>query len=160
RYKHLVGKLVKLPLANRLIPVIADEYPDPEKGSGAVKITAAHDFNDFAVWQRHREKDYFKKQLNGGLINLFTPDAKMNENCPEKYRGMDRYVARKQIIADLEEQGLVEKIESITHVVPHGDRSGVVIEPYLMEQWYCDAATLAKPAIEAVESGKTQFVPK
>ena len=82
RYKHLVGKLVRLPLAERLIPVIADEYPDPEKGSGAVKITAAHDFNDFEVWYRHRDKDYFKKQLNGGLINLFTPEAKMNENCP------------------------------------------------------------------------------
>jgi valyl-tRNA synthetase len=160
RYKHLVGKLVRLPLAERLIPIIADEYPDPEKGSGAVKITAAHDFNDFAVWQRHREKEYFKKQKDGGLINLFTPDAKMNENCPKQYQGMDRYVARKQIIADLEALELVDKIEPLTHVVPHGDRSGVVVEPYLTEQWYCDAATLAKPAIEAVESGKTQFVPK
>jgi valyl-tRNA synthetase len=152
--------LVRLPLANRLIPVIADEYPDPEKGSGAVKITAAHDFNDFEVWMRHRDKDYFKTQKNGGLINLFTPDAKLNENCPEQYRGMDRYVARKQIIADLEALGLVDKIENLTHVVPHGDRSGVVIEPYLTEQWYCDAVTLAKPCIEAVETGKTKFVPK
>jgi valyl-tRNA synthetase len=160
RYKHLVGKLVTLPLANRLIPVIADEYPDPEKGSGAVKITAAHDFNDFEVWQRHRDKDYFKTQLNGGLINLFTPEAALNENCPPQYRGMDRYAARKQIIADLEALGLVDKIEPHTHMVPHGDRSGVVIEPYLTDQWYVDAATLAKPAIEAVRSGKTVFVPK
>jgi valyl-tRNA synthetase len=130
RYKHLVGKLVTLPLANRLIPVIADEYPDPEKGSGAVKITAAHDFNDFEVWQRHRDKDYFKTQKDGGLINLFTPEAKLNENCPEQYRGLDRYEARKRIIADLEALGLVEKIEKVAHVVPHGDRSNVVIEPY------------------------------
>jgi valyl-tRNA synthetase len=160
RYKHLVGKLVTLPLANRLIPVIADEYPDPEKGSGAVKITAAHDFNDFEVWYRHREQDYFRKQLNGGLINLFTPEAKMNENCPEQYRGLDRFEARKRIVADLEALGLVDQIEKITHVVPHGDRSNVVIEPYLTDQWYVDAKTLAKPAIEAVKSGKTNFVPK
>ena len=160
RYKHLVGKLVRLPLAERLIPVIADEYPDPEKGSGAVKITAAHDFNDFEVWSRHRHKDYFTKQNNGGLINLFTPEAAMNENCPPQYQGLDRFVARKRIIADLEALDLVDKIENITHVVPHGDRSGVVIEPYLTDQWYVDAATLAKPAIEAVRSGKTNFVPK
>jgi len=160
RYKHLVGKLVRLPLAERLIPVIADEYPDPEKGSGAVKITAAHDFNDFEVWQRHRDKDYFKKQLNGGLINLFTPEAKLNENCPPQYRGLDRYEARKRIIADLEALGLVEKIEKVTHVVPHGDRSNAVIEPYLSDQWYVDAKEMAKPAIAAVREGKTQFVPK
>jgi valyl-tRNA synthetase len=160
RYKHLVGKLVTLPLANRLIPVIADEYPDPEKGSGAVKITAAHDFNDFEVWSRHRDKDYFKKQKDGGLINLFTPEAKLNENCPEQYRGLDRYEARKRIIADLEALGLVEKIEKVTHVVPHGDRSNVVIEPYLTEQWYVNAHEMAKPAIAAVREGKTQFVPK
>jgi valyl-tRNA synthetase len=160
RYKHLVGKLVTLPLANRLIPVIADEYPDPEKGSGAVKITAAHDFNDFEVWSRHRDKDYFKKQKDGGLINLFTPEAKLNDNCPEQYRGLDRYEARKRIIADLEALGLVEKIEKVTHVVPHGDRSNVVIEPYLTEQWYVNAHEMAKPAIAAVREGKTKFVPK
>ncbi|HVV78264.1 MAG TPA: valine--tRNA ligase [Pseudolabrys sp.] len=160
RYKHLVGRLVTLPLANRLIPVIADEYPDPEKGSGAVKITAAHDFNDFEVWSRHRDKDYFKKQKDGGLINLFTPEAKLNENCPEQYRGLDRYEARKRIVADLEALGLVEKIEKVTHVVPHGDRSNVVIEPYLTEQWYVNAHEMAKPAIAAVREGKTQFVPK
>jgi valyl-tRNA synthetase len=160
RYKHIVGKLVRLPLAERLIPVIADEYPDPEKGSGAVKITAAHDFNDFEVWLRHRDKDHFKKQLNGGLINLFTPEAKMNENCPPQYRGLDRYEARKRIIADLEALGLVDKIENITHAVPHGDRSNVVVEPYLTEQWYVNAKKLAEPAIAAVRVGKTKFVPK
>jgi valyl-tRNA synthetase len=160
RYKHLVGKLVTLPLANRLIPVIADEYPDPEKGSGAVKITAAHDFNDFEVWQRHRDKDYFKKQKNGGLINLFTPEAKMNDNCPPQYQGLDRYEARKRIIADLEALGLVDKIEAVMHAVPHGDRSNVVIEPYLTEQWYVNAQEMAKPAIAAVREGKTRFVPQ
>ncbi|HEY1310707.1 MAG TPA: valine--tRNA ligase, partial [Pseudolabrys sp.] len=149
-----------LPLAERLIPVIADEYPDPEKGSGAVKITAAHDFNDFEVWSRHRDKDYFKKQLNGGLINLFTPEAKMNENCPPQYRGFDRYEARKRIVADLEALGLVEKIEKITHAVPHGDRSNVVVEPYLTDQWYVNAKKLAEPAIAAVREGKTKFIPK
>ena len=160
RYKHLVGKLVRLPLAERLIPIIADEYPDPEKGSGAVKITAAHDFNDFEVWTRHRNKEYFKKQKNGGLINLFTPEAKMNENCPPQYQGLDRYEARKRIIADLEALGLLDKIEKITHAVPHGDRSNVVVEPYLTDQWYVNAQELAKPAIDAVRDGKTKFVPK
>jgi valyl-tRNA synthetase len=160
RYKHMVGKLVRLPLAERLIPIIADEYPDPEKGSGAVKITAAHDFNDFEVWARHRDKDYFKKQINGGLINLFTPEAKMNENTPPQYRGLDRYEARKRIVADLEALGLIDQIETITNAVPHGDRSNVVIEPYLTEQWYVNAHELAKPAIAAVREGKTDFVPK
>ncbi len=160
RYKHLIGEYVTLPLANRLIPVIADEHADPEKGSGAVKVTAAHDFNDYQVWLRHRDKDYFKKQMNGGLINLFDKHAYLNENCPEQYRGLDRYEARKRIIADLEELGLVDKIEDIVHAVPHGDRSGVVIEPWLSEQWYCDAKTLAQPALKAVEEGKTKFVPE
>ena len=160
RYKALVGKLVRLPLAERLIPIIADEYPDPEKGSGAVKITAAHDFNDFDVWTRHRDKDYFKKQINGGLINLFTPEAKMNDSVPPQYRGLDRYEARKRIIADLEALGLLDKIETVTNAVPHGDRSNVVVEPYLTDQWYVNAAELAKPAISAVRDGKTKFVPK
>jgi valyl-tRNA synthetase len=160
RYKHLVGKLVRLPLAERLIPIIADEYPDPEKGSGAVKITAAHDFNDFEVWQRHRGQDYFKSQKDGGLINLFNTDVTLNENCPEQYRGLDRYVARKRIVADLEALGLVDKIEPHVHMVPHGDRSGAVIEPYLSEQWYVDARTMAQPALTAVQNGSTRFVPK
>lgn len=160
RYKHLVGKLVRLPLAERLIPVIADEYPDPEKGSGAVKITPAHDFNDFDVWLRHRDKPYFTRQKDGGLINLFTPEAVLNENCPPQYQGLDRYEARKRVIADLEAQGLVEKIEPLVHMVPHGDRSNVVVEPYLTDQWYVDAKTLAQPAMQAVRSGETKFVPE
>ena len=160
RYKHLVGRYVILPLANRRIPIIADEHPDPTKGSGAVKITAAHDFNDFEVWKRHRHHDYFTEQQDGGLINLFDQHARLNDNVPEPYRGLDRYEARKRVIADLEELGLVEKIEPITHVVPHGDRSGVVIEPWLSEQWYCDAGTLAKKAIASVEDGRTKFVPE
>ena len=160
RYQHLIGKYVTLPLANRMIPVIADEHADPEKGSGAVKVTAAHDFNDYQVWLRHRHQEYFTKQMNGGLINLFDKHAHLNENCPEAYRGLDRYEARKRIIADLEALDLVDKIENITHTVPHGDRSGVVIEPWLSEQWYCDAKTLAEPALKAVEEGKTKFVPE
>ncbi len=160
RYKHLIGHYVTLPLANRRIPIIADEHADPEKGSGAVKVTAAHDFNDFQVWLRHRHNDYFKEQLNGGLINLFDKHACLNENCPEAYRGLDRYEARKKIIADLEALGLVDKVEDIVHAVPHGDRSGVVIEPWLSEQWYCDAGVLAKEALKAVEDGRTKFVPE
>ena len=160
RYKHLIGQYAVLPLANRRIPIIADEHADPEKGSGAVKITAAHDFNDFAVWSRHRDKDYFKIQKNGGLINLFDAHARMNENAPEAYRGLDRYEARKRVIADLEALGLIDKTEPLQHAVPHGDRSGVVIEPWLSEQWYCDAKTLAEPALKAVEDGRMKFVPE
>jgi valyl-tRNA synthetase len=160
RYKHLVGKYAVLPLANRLIPIIADEYPDPEKGSGAVKITAAHDFNDFAVWKRHRHEEYFTRQKDGGLINLFDAHAHMNDNAPEAYRGLDRFEARKKVIADLEALELVDKIDTITHAVPHGDRSGVIIEPWLSEQWYCDAHTLAQPAIKAVEDKVTNFIPE
>jgi valyl-tRNA synthetase len=160
RYQHLIGKWVSLPLTGRLIPIIADLYPDPEKGSGAVKITAAHDFNDFEVWQRHRQHEYFTRQKNGGLINLFDSYARLNANCPQAYQGLDRFEARKQVISDLEALGLLDKIEPITHVVPHGDRSGVVLEPWLSDQWYVDAATLAKPALTAVESGQTEFVPE
>ncbi len=153
RYKALVGKFAVVPVCNRIIPIIADEYVEPEFGSGAVKITAAHDYNDFQVYKRHKEKGI-------PLINLMTPDGKMNENCPEDYVGLDRFEARKKIIADLEELEYLEKVEDHVNKVPYGDRSGVVIEPYLTDQWYVDAATLAKPAIEAVETGKTQFVPK
>ena len=160
RYKHLIGKWVNLPLTGRQIPVIADSYANPEKGSGAVKITAAHDFNDYQVWLRHRDRDYFTKQLNGGLINLMDRFARLNDNCPQAYRGLDRFEARKQVIADMEAQGLIDKIEPITHAVPHSDRSGVVVEPWLSEQWYCDAKTLAEPAIKAVEDGRTKFVPQ
>ncbi|MEC8263029.1 MAG: valine--tRNA ligase, partial [Pseudomonadota bacterium] len=152
RYKHLVGRMCILPLSNRPIPIIADEYPDPEKGSGAVKITPAHDFNDFEVGRRH----------DLPLINLMTAQAKMEviPEIPEKYQGMDRYEARKQILADLAEEGLVEREEKVLNSVPHGDRSGVVIEPWLMDQWYVNAAELAKPAIAAVEDGRTRFVPE
>ena len=152
RYKHLVGRMCILPLSNRPIPIIADEYPDPEKGSGAVKITPAHDFNDFEVGRRH----------DLPLINLMTATAAMEAipEIPEKYQGMDRYEARKQILADLAEEGLVEREEKVLNSVPHGDRSGVVIEPWLMDQWYVNAAELAKPAIAAVEDGRTRFVPE
>lgn len=160
RYKHLIGKFVNLPLANRLIPVIADEHANPEKGSGAVKITAAHDFNDFEVWKRHRHEDVFVRQKEGGLINLFDAHACLNENVPEAYQGLDRYEARRKVIADLEALGLVEKIETITHAVPHGDRSGVVIEPWLSEQWYCDVKEMATEAVAAVRDGRTRFVPQ
>ena len=150
RYKALVGKMVRLPIADRLIPIVADDYADPEKGSGAVKITPAHDFNDFQVGKRH----------DLPLINILDPFAKLNDAVPPEYRGLDRFVARKQIVAEMEELGLLRQIEKTRHVVPHGDRSGVVIEPYLTDQWYVDAFTLAQPAIKAVEEGRTVFEPK
>ena len=150
RYADLVGKSVRLPLVGRLIPIIADEYADPEMGSGAVKITPAHDFNDFEVGRRH------------GLetINIFDRDAHLNDAVPERYRGLERFAARKQVLADLETAGLIEKVEDHVLMVPHHDRSGEVIEPWLTDQWFCNAAELAKPAIEAVESGRTRFVPR
>ena len=150
RYKHLVGKFVSLPIAGRLIPIIADEYSDPEKGTGAVKITPAHDFNDFEVGKRN----------NLPMINIFDINAHLNDNAPEGYVGMERFAARKKILGELEEMELLVQIDDIKHAVPYGDRSGVVIEPYLTDQWYCDAATLAKPAIKAVEDGRTKFYPK
>ncbi len=150
RYKHLVGKFVVLPITNRLIPIIADDYADPEQGSGAVKITPAHDFNDFNVGKRH----------NLPMISIFDINAHLNENVPDGYVGLERFAARKKILAELEEMELLDKVDEIKHTVPYGDRSGVVIEPYLTDQWYCDAPTLAKPAIAAVESGKTRFVPR
>ena len=182
RYTALVGKNVILPLVGRRIPIIADEYSDPEKGSGAVKITPAHDFNDFEVGKRHALAQ----------ISIFTPEAKLKSSpfddfafghrapgtaagtvladeaqgrptidlIPEDLRGLDRFDARKRIVAKLQEQDLVEKIEPYIHTVPHGDRSNVVIEPYLTDQWYVDAKTLAKPAIAAVKRGRTNFVPK
>jgi valyl-tRNA synthetase len=150
RYRDLVGRHVVLPLVGRRIPIVADEYADPEQGSGAVKITPAHDFNDFEVGRRQDVE----------MINIFDAHAHLNENVPEAYRDMDRFAARDKVVADLDAAGLLEKIEEITHTVPYGDRSGVVIEPWLTDQWYVDAATLAKPAIEAVESGRIVFVPK
>lgn len=150
RYKDLVGKKLKLPLTDRLIPVVADEYADPETGSGAVKITPAHDFNDFEVGKRH----------DLPMINIFDRDAKLNENVPDKYRGLDRFKAREMVLDDLIALDLVEKIDDHILMLPYGDRSNVVIEPWLTDQWYCDAHTLAQPAIKAVEDGKTVFVPK
>jgi len=152
RYQHLVGKMAVLPLSNRAIPIIADDYAKMDKGSGAVKITAAHDFNDFEVGRRH----------NLPLINLMTANAAMASipEIPEKYHGLDRYDARREILADLDALGLVEREEILENVVPHGDRSGVVIEPWLMDQWYVNAEMLAAPAIKAVEDGRTRFVPE
>ena len=150
RYKDLIGQYAVLPLVGRRIPIVGDEYADPEQGSGAVKITPAHDFNDFEVGKRH----------NLEMINIMDARAHLNDEVPEKYRGMERFAARKAVVADMEEAGLLEKIEPHRHMVPHGDRGGVPLEPWLTDQWYADAATLAKPAIEAVETGKTVFVPK
>lgn len=165
RYTHLVGKHVILPLVGRRIPIVADEYSDPEKGSGAVKITPAHDFNDFEVGKRH-----YLPQINvldiEGKISVADNSAYL-EGLPEGARefageidGTDRFVARKIIVARLDDFGFLEKIEPNVHMVPHGDRSGVVIEPFLTDQWYVDAKTLAQPAIAAVRSGETTFVPK
>ena len=150
RYKDLVGKTVKLPIVGRSIPIVADDYADPTKGSGAVKITPAHDFNDFEVGKRH------------GLeaINILDAFGKVNENAPAEFVGHDRFVVRKMIIARFEELELLKGIEKTRHMVPHGDRSGVVIEPWLTDQWYVDAETLARPAIKAVEEGATVFEPK
>jgi valyl-tRNA synthetase len=151
RYRELVGKQVRLPLVGRLIPIIADDYADPEKGTGAVKITPAHDFNDFRVGQRH------------GLeaINVFTPDAKLNETVPAPYRGLDRFVARERIVDDLEALGLLDGVDPNRMMAPYDEKSKlVVIEPYLTDQWWVDAKTLAAPAIQAVEEGRTVFEPR
>jgi valyl-tRNA synthetase len=150
RYQDLIGKFAILPVIGRPLKIVADTYIDREVGTGAMKVTPAHDFNDFEVGKRHKLE----------MINILDADGKINANAPEDYQGLDRFEARKKILAELEAQDLIVKVDPITHMVPYGDRSDVVIEPYLTEQWYCDAATLAKPAIEAVESGKTVFVPK
>ncbi len=166
RYQHLVGQFVKLPLTNRLIPIIADDYVDPEFGTGCVKITPAHDFNDYEVWSRHKDTVVIQDQIHGGLINLFTVDAAIRANkeednhlIPEQYIGLDRVEARKQIVADLDALGLLEKVQDHKLMVPRGDRSGSIIEPLLTDQWYVKVAPLAEPAIEAVKSGEIQFVP-
>jgi valyl-tRNA synthetase len=193
RYKHLLGELVELPLTGRRIPVIADDYVDPEFGTGCVKITPAHDFSDYQVWLRHRDENPIAEQPHGGLINIFTVDAALlsadtvlrdqmkyrspaptgvksvvgdapegkfpEEIIPAPYRGLDRFEARKRIVADLEAQGLLERIDDHKLMVPRGDRSGAVIEPFLTDQWYVRIAPLAKPAIEAVEDGQIRFVP-
>jgi len=149
RYQHLIGKEVELPLTGRTIPVIADEHVDPEFGSGCVKITPAHDFNDYAVGQRH----------NLPIINIFTVDAKLNENAPAAYQGMDRFVARKKIVADLEAAGLLVEIKPHKLMIPRGDRSHAVIEPFLTDQWFVKVGPLAEEAIQVVEDGRIKFIP-
>lgn len=150
RYQALIGKTVNLPLVGRLIPIAGDDYADPETGSGAVKITPAHDFNDFEVGKRNGFE----------MINIFNADGSLNDAVPEAYRGLDRFEARKRVVADLDGMGLLEKVDDHRHMVPHGDRSGTVIEPWLTDQWYANAQKLAEPAIAAVESGRTKFVPE
>jgi valyl-tRNA synthetase len=150
RFRHLIGRQVQLPLCDRTIPVIADDYVDPEFGTGCVKITPAHDFNDYEVGQRHSLP----------LINILTKDGAINDSAPAAYRGMDRFDCRKQLVRDMETAGLLEKIEPHKLKVPRGDRSGVVIEPFLTNQWYVATKSLAEPAIRAVEDGDIKFVPK
>ncbi|MDX1347351.1 MAG: valine--tRNA ligase [Thiomicrorhabdus chilensis] len=150
RYQSLIGKTITLPLVGREIPIIADDYVDLEFGTGCVKITPAHDFNDYEMGKRH----------NLPMLNIFTIDATINEEAPEKYQGLDRYEARKQIIADLESLDLMEDIKPHTLMVPRGDRSHAVIEPLLTDQWYVAVESLAKPAIDAVKNGDIEFVPK
>ncbi|MGF1474329.1 MAG: valine--tRNA ligase [Geminicoccaceae bacterium] len=150
RYQANIGKRLRLPLVGRSLPIVADDYSDPEKGTGAVKITPAHDFNDFEVGRRHDLE----------AISILDREGRITAPAPEAYVGLDRFKARKAVVADLEAQGFLVEIEDHTHMVPFGDRSNSIIEPYLTDQWYCDAATLAKPAIEAVEQGRTRFVPE
>ena len=150
RYQDYIGKEIRLPITGRLIPIIADDYVDPEFGTGCVKITPAHDFNDYDMGKRHGLP----------MINIFTPDAKVNDEAPEAYQGLDRFDARKAIVAQLESDGVLVKIDDHKLKVPRGDRTGAVIEPYLTDQWYVAIEELAKPAIEAVESGEIRFVPE
>ncbi len=150
RYTHLVGLSVELPLTQRTIPIIADEYVDPAFGTGCVKITPAHDFNDYAVGERHGLE----------MINVFTVDARINERAPSRYQGLDRYEARKRVVRDLEAADLLDQIKDHKLVVPRGDRSGAVIEPFLTDQWYVRAGPLADPAMEAVKSGRIRIIPR
>jgi valyl-tRNA synthetase len=165
RYAHLVGKHVILPLVGRRIPIVADQYSDPEKGSGAVKVTPAHDFNDFEVGNRHGLPRISVLDQEGRLTLVGNEDylrglPEGSAQFAEELSGVDRFAARKQIVSRLQDFGFLERIEPNTHMVPHGDRSGVVIEPYLTDQWYVDAKTMAQPAIAAVRGGATTFVPK
>ncbi len=150
RYSHLIGRTVELPLTGREIPVIADDYVDREFGTGVVKITPAHDFSDYDMGKRHGLP----------MINIFNDDAAISDQAPAPYRGLDRFEARKRVVADMDALGLLARVDEHTLRVPRGDRSGVVIEPYLTDQWYVDAREMAKPAIAAVESGAIEFVPK
>ena len=150
KYKKFIGKTCTVPIINKIIPIIADEYADPEKGSGAVKITPAHDFNDFEVGKRH----------NLEFINIFDEFANLNENTPKEFHNLDRFSARKIILEKLDQMSLLVKEEKQEMVIPYGDRSGVVIEPWLTDQWFCDAKNLSIDPIDAVKKGKTNFVPK
>jgi valyl-tRNA synthetase len=193
RYKHLVGQLVELPLSERRIPVIADDYVDPKFGTGCVKITPAHDFNDYQVWLRHRDTSPLRAVPQNGLINIFTVDARLKSSAledhawghkapdkrgvvhadedgiswestasliPIQYRGLDRFEARKLLVQDLTDTGLLERTEAHKLMVPRGDRTGAVIEPFLTDQWYVKVGPLAAEAIKAVEDGRIKFVPE
>lgn len=180
RYRDLLGKFLKLPLTDRLIPVIADEYVDPEFGTGCVKITPAHDFNDYQVWKNHRDEAVMQALPHGGLINIFTDNAEVRGNdddegglIPARYVGMDRYDCRKLAVEDLQSQNLIEKIDAHKLMVPRGDRSNAVVEPYLTDQWYVDLtrdqledgrpggkAVITDPSIDVVRSGQIKFVPE
>ncbi len=150
RYQGLIGRQVRVPLAERAVPVIADAYVDPAFGSGCLKVTPAHDFNDYEIGQRHHLP----------LINIFTPRATLADTVPERFRGLERFVARERVLAELAQAGLIERVEKHRLVVPRGDRSAAVLEPYLTDQWYVRIAPLAAPAIAAVEQGRTRFVPE
>ena len=150
RYRHLVGQMLRPPLTDREIPIIGDVYVDPAFGTGCVKITPAHDFNDYEIGQRHGLP----------MLNIFTPDAHINEAAPERFRGLDRSEARTRVLAEIEQLGLLERVDPHKLMVPRGDRTGAVLEPYLTDQWYVKIAPLAGPAIEAVESGRVRFVPE
>ena len=150
RYRDLVGRHAILPLVGRRLPIVADEYSDPDKGSGAVKITPGHDFNDFEVGRRH----------GLAMVNIMDPRGHLNDDVPEAHRGLERFVARERVVAALEAAGLIEKVEPIRHAVPFSQRSETPVEPILSDQWYADARTLAQPAIAAVEQGRTRFVPE
>jgi valyl-tRNA synthetase len=150
RYQSLIGRRLRLPLAEREIPIIADRYVDPAFGSGCLKVTPAHDFNDYEIGQRHGLP----------LINIFTPRATLTDTVPARFRGLDRFEARRRIVSELQEAGLLERVEKHRLTVPRGDRSGAVLEPFLTDQWYVRVAPLAAPAVAAVESGRTRFVPE
>src|SRR5690606_37504152 len=166
RYRHLIGRQVRLPITGRLNPIIAHDHVDRDFGTGCVKITPAHDFNDYEVGKRHNLPLINVLDRNACILGEFTVltfDAYASvhgEKGPEAYAGLDRFEARKKIVAEFEQLGLLEKIEPHTLKVPRGDRSGAVVEPWLTDQWYVSVEKLAKPAIEAVEDGRIQFVPK
>jgi len=150
RYQSMKDLTFNIPLTNRSIPLIFDEYSDPEMGSGAVKITPAHDFNDFEVGKRH----------NLELLNILNDDGTLNQNCPNEYQGMDRFDARKKIVKALKENSFIEKIEDYKTTIPYGDRSNTIVEPYLTHQWFCNAEELAKQAMQVVKDGETKFFPQ